>query len=287
MYKVSRKLSWFTKPCKRGVDCTLVSCKFLHPEPASSSYATERSTRGTEESWEKRQQDEARETVIKKLQCQLESKDLEIKNLKHCFEVVHQVSKSQDKQITEMLAAAKKDESESEEERKSKRAASESGSELSPEDSDDEEEAAPSDYERGEPVKIGRDSASGEEKVGAKKKGGAKGRKKRAGDSSDEGDSDYEKPKAKKKKAGGGGGKNGYTAPVKLSENLADIVGGDEMSRHDVVRRMWAYIKENKLQDQKKKMFVKCDNKLSKVIPKNKFLGLSMLKYLSAHMNVE
>ena len=33
---------------------------------------------------------------------------------------------------------------------------------------------------------------------------------------------------------GGGGGKNGYTAPVKLSEDLADIVGGDEMPRHEV-----------------------------------------------------
>ena len=32
-----------------------------------------------------------------------------------------------------------------------------------------------------------------------------------------------------------------------------------------VVKRMWQYIKENKLQDPKNKQFIKCDEKLSKV----------------------
>ena len=40
---------------------------------------------------------------------------------------------------------------------------------------------------------------------------------------------------SRKKKAGGGDRKaGGYTAPVKLSEELADIVGGEEMPRHEV-----------------------------------------------------
>merc|ERR1712080_3200 len=78
----------------------------------------------------------------------------------------------------------------------------------------------------------------------------------------------------------------GYTAPVKLSEELSDIVGGDEMPRHEVVKRMWAYIKENKLQDPKNKQFIKCDDKLSKVIPSKKFRGFGMAKYLKDHINV-
>lgn len=247
-----------------------------------------------------------------KLDCDLTDRKKEVDEL--VMEVIDEQTQDDDDEEEE----EQEEESESEEERKpkkkvaakpkpkakAKRAASESGSEFSPEDSDDEEEAAPSDgggsdYEPDEPVKIGRgkpakskarrdsDGSSGEEWGGAKKKGGAKGRKKRAVDSSDEGDSDYEKPKAKKKKAGGGGGKNGYTAPVKLSENLADIVGGDEMPRHEVVKRMWAYIKENKLQDPKNKQFIKCDEKLSKVIPTKKFRGFGMVKYLKDHMNVE
>ena len=128
-----------------------------------------------------------------------------------------------------------------------KRDASDSGSNYSAGGSDEDEapsDGGGSDYEPDEPVKVGRakikkktarrnsDSESSGEEWGGKKKGGKKGGRKRAG-SSDEDDSDYEKPK-KKKRAGGGGGKNGYTAPVKLSEELADIVGGDEMPRHEV-----------------------------------------------------
>ena len=202
---------------------------------------------------------QVRMQLQEKLDCDLTDRKKEVDEL--VMEVIDEQTQDDDDEEEE----EQEEESESEEERKpkkkvaakpkpkakAKRAASESGSEFSPEESDDEEEAAPSDgggsdYEPDEPVKIGRgkpakskarrdsDGSSGEEWGGAKKKGGAKGRKKRAGDSSDEGDSDYEKPKAKKKKAGGGGGKNGYTAPVKLSENLADIVGGDEMPRHEV-----------------------------------------------------
>ena len=36
--------------------------------------------------------------------------------------------------------------------------------------------------------------------------------------------------------SGNGTAKGGYTAPVKLSEELADIVGGDEMPRHEVIQ---------------------------------------------------
>jgi len=182
-----------------------------------------------------------------------------------------------------------------------KRAQSESGSEFEAEDEKgSDEEAAPSDgggsdYEPDAPVKVGRgkaknnkkvkygsdDESSGEEWGGKKKTASAKkGRKKKA----DSDDSDYEKPKKKKRAPGKAGG---YTAPVKLSEELADIVGGSEMPRHEVVKRMWAYIKENKLQDPKNKQMIKCDEKLEKVIPTKKFRGFGMTKFLKDHMNVE
>merc|ERR1719367_1013547 len=104
----------------------------------------------------------------------------------------------------------------------------------------------------------------------------------------DDEDSDYEKPKAKARKQnpGSGKGKGGYMKDVKLSDELADIVGGNEMPRHEVVKRMWAYIKDNKLQDPKNKQFIKCDEKLSKIIPTKKFKGFGMTKYLKDHMNV-
>jgi len=177
-----------------------------------------------------------------------------------------------------------------------KRAPSVSGS-----DDDGSEDEVPSDgggsdYEPDEPVKINKrksggtkkakygsdDESSGEEWGGSKKSKSKGGRKKKSQDSDD---SDYEKPKKKRKS--NPGGKNGYTAPVKLSAELADIVGGEEMPRHEVVKRMWAYIKENQLQDPKNKQMIKCDDKLSKVIPTKKFRGFGMTKFLKDHMNVE
>ena len=78
-------------------------------------------------------------------------------------------------------------------------------------------------------------SPAGEE-WGGRKKSNKKGRKRR--DSTDDDDSDYEKPKPKRANKSGAGKGNGYTAPVKLTSELADIVGGDEMPRHEVSQVM-------------------------------------------------
>ena len=95
-------------------------------------------------------------------------------------------------------------------------------------------------------------------------------------DDDDEEEEEEDSPPPKKKSTGS----------VKLSADLADIVGGEEMPRHEVVKRMWAYIKENNLQDPKNKQMIKCDDKLSKVIPTKKFRGFGMVKFLKDHMNV-
>lgn len=44
-------------------------------------------------------------------------------------------------------------------------------------------------------------------------------------------------------KRGGGG----YTKPVNLSPELAALVGEEAMPRHEVVKRVWAIIKERNL----------------------------------------
>jgi len=256
-------------------------------------------------------------TSAKKVRLQLQEKlDVDLADRKK--EVDQLVMEVIDEQTQDDDEEGSEEEEEEEEEEKPKkkpvkkapkRKATPSGSEEEGDDSNSEEEKAPSDgggsdYEPEEPVKVGRgrkpakkskakygsdDEGSSGEEWGAKKKAGKKGKKRSA--SSD--DSDYEKPKSKakprKKKAAGEGGARkagGYTAPVKLSEELADIVGGDEMPRHEVVKRMWAYIKENKLQDPKNKQMIKCDDKLAKIVPTKKFRGFGMTKYLKDHMNV-
>merc|ERR1711862_560726 len=57
-------------------------------------------------------------------------------------------------------------------------------------------------------------------------------------------------PKLKLKMPKGGG----LTKPMKLSADLAAIVGKDEASRAECIKLLWAYLKKNNLQDPDKKM---------------------------------
>ena len=189
-----------------------------------------------------------------KLDCDLTERKKEVDQL--VMEVIDEQTQEDDEEDEEGDGEDEEEESESEDEspkRKKKKpvarkkADSESGSAYSPDNSEDEDEVPSdgggSDYEPDEPIgRIGRgkvskkksrrdsdDESSGEEWGGRKKSSSKKGRKRRG--SSEEDDSDYEKPKPKAKRSSKG---NGYTAPVKLSSELADIVGGDEMPRHEV-----------------------------------------------------
>jgi len=91
----------------------------------------------------------------------------------------------------------------------------------------------------------------------------------------------------KKAAGGGGGGKkgSGFTRPYKLSKELAAVVGADEMPRHEVVKKMWAVIKERNLYDPKNKQFAICDDQLLKVFGVKRFRTFGMLKYLKTHFS--
>ena len=58
----------------------------------------------------------------------------------------------------------------------------------------------------------------------------------------------------------------GLTKPMKLSTELADIVGKKEASRAECIKQLWAYIKKNNLQDPENKQFFNPDKKMAKVI---------------------
>ena len=70
----------------------------------------------------------------------------------------------------------------------------------------------------------------------------------------------------------------GFTKTYKLSPELAEIVGAEAMPRHEVVKRMWAIIKERNLYDPKNKQFAICDDQLLKVF--GKVIHLKFLKLL-------
>ena len=57
----------------------------------------------------------------------------------------------------------------------------------------------------------------------------------------------------------------GLTAPMKVSPDLAAIIGKTEASRAECVKHLWAYLKANNLQDPENKQFFFPDKKMAKV----------------------
>ena len=78
------------------------------------------------------------------------------------------------------------------------------------------------------------------------------------------------------------------TKPMILSSDLAEIVGKNEASRAECIKQIWAYIKENNLQDpedKSDKYFFIPDEKMSKIFGTEKVGALGMAKFLSAHLS--
>lgn len=97
----------------------------------------------------------------------------------------------------------------------------------------------------------------------------------------EEEDSDEPEQKEKRQKKGG----SGLLAPLPLSDALVKFLGTGEntLSRTDVVKRMWEYIKQNDLQDPSDKRRILCDDKLKELFDVDTFNGFSVSKLLTAH----
>lgn len=89
-----------------------------------------------------------------------------------------------------------------------------------------------------------------------------------------------EKSDKDKKKSGN----SMYSKKIWLSPDLADILGHNHMSRHAVVKEMWAIIKARGLQDPKNKKFMLVDDHLMPVFKQKRVQTFGMLKYLTGHM---
>ncbi|KAK9165279.1 hypothetical protein Scep_000470 [Stephania cephalantha] len=90
-------------------------------------------------------------------------------------------------------------------------------------------------------------------------------------------------PKSKEKRQRGGG--SGFLAPLPLSDALMKFIGTgeSELSRGDVVKKIWDYIKQNNLQDPSDKRRIICDDKLKELFEVDSFHGFTVPKLLSAH----
>jgi chromatin remodeling complex protein RSC6 len=74
--------------------------------------------------------------------------------------------------------------------------------------------------------------------------------------------------------------------PLKVSAELAEVVGAGPMPRSEVVKKLWAYIKKNKLQDTKNKRNINADAKLTAVFGGKKTVNMfEMTKLVSKHLS--
>jgi upstream activation factor subunit UAF30 len=92
-----------------------------------------------------------------------------------------------------------------------------------------------------------------------------------------------EEPTTPKKKGGGGGG---LSAPKEISDELAAFLGkGKTMSRTEIVKMMWDYIREHDLQDPENRREILLDSAMKKVFGCKQFSMFTMNKYIGAHVD--
>jgi chromatin remodeling complex protein RSC6 len=73
--------------------------------------------------------------------------------------------------------------------------------------------------------------------------------------------------------------------PLKVSADLAAVVGAGPMPRMDVVKKIWEYIKKNDLQNPKNKRNILADAALLKVFGGKKEVSMfEMTKLVSKHL---
>ncbi len=76
-----------------------------------------------------------------------------------------------------------------------------------------------------------------------------------------------------------------FMKPMTLSPELAEVIGKGPMSRTEVTKSLWAYIKKNDLQDPKNKRDIIADEKLKAVFGKPKVNMFEMTKIVSGHLS--
>jgi upstream activation factor subunit UAF30 len=76
-----------------------------------------------------------------------------------------------------------------------------------------------------------------------------------------------------------------FMKPVTPSAALAEIVGAKPIPRTEVTKRLWAYIKKNKLQDPVNKRMIKADASLKVVFGGKATVNMfEMTKLVSKHL---
>jgi chromatin remodeling complex protein RSC6 len=76
-----------------------------------------------------------------------------------------------------------------------------------------------------------------------------------------------------------------FMKPVQPSAALAEVVGAKPIPRTEITKRLWAYIKKNKLQDAKNRRMIKSDATLKPVFGGKASVNMfEMTKLVNKHL---
>ncbi|QVL58130.1 MAG: hypothetical protein KFB93_03365 [Simkaniaceae bacterium] len=77
-----------------------------------------------------------------------------------------------------------------------------------------------------------------------------------------------------------------FMKPMKISAELAEVVGKGPMPRTEVTKKLWAYIKKHKRQDPDNMRNIIPDEKLSKVFGGKRAINMfDMTKKVNKHLS--
>ncbi|KAF8161261.1 hypothetical protein B0H34DRAFT_673250 [Crassisporium funariophilum] len=134
----------------------------------------------------------------------------------------------------------------------------------------------------------GRSTRTGGKSRGGSASGKKAGRPKKKSAATIDSDDDSDNVgsgKKIKKKASGGTAKGGFAKEFALSEPLAAVLQVDKLSRLQVVKQLWVYIKGNELQNPDNKREILCDPSLRAVFNVDKIDMFKMNKVLGQHLH--
>jgi len=76
-----------------------------------------------------------------------------------------------------------------------------------------------------------------------------------------------------------------FMKPMTPSPALSEVIGSKAVPRTEVTKKLWAYIKKNKLQDQKNKRMIKADDALKPVFGGKATVNMfEMTKLVNKHL---
>ena len=76
-----------------------------------------------------------------------------------------------------------------------------------------------------------------------------------------------------------------FMKPMTPSSALSEVVGSKPIPRTEVTKKLWAYIKKNKLQDTKNKRNIKADDNLKAVFGGKAMVNMfEMTKLVNKHL---